>query len=140
MMRFILLLILLPLLIAADGDFIRITRDTPTHNISTQFLCDSRIDAVTCGMISNAPSADIYHFSVSQTTGCTAWNVSIETLLTTTSDPFTVCTLSNTTTANCSMVTAIDGPLHRNLRAVINSETLCTDLDVVVEYHVHKKF
>lgn len=126
----------------ADGDDAGPSRRGGGFSITAVLLCDGKAAADegnNCGMYSATPELpDIYHFFVPKDDGCTAYSVNVQTFFETSSDGFTVCTLTNTN-SECYILTEFDGALEHNFRVALTTLTDCTDLDVVGEFTVYDK-
>lgn len=126
----------LPLLIfalGADGDPVGPTRNQlPDFQVSCRQLCDNAVDAGTCTMYSNPlEDVDEWHFFASEDDGCTAYSVDINNFLTTDTDAFTLCTLTETA-SECRWFRARDGTLNKHFQGNVTSETGCTGLDITL--------
>jgi len=140
---FAILLLLLPLqAIAADGSRCGVNRQGGGFGYTCRFLCDSKVAAdagSSCTTMTDPPDfAKVYHFAVTNDTGCTAYDVTVRTLLGTGSDTFDVCQFTNTTVADCYWFAEADGPLQTQLLVAITTATNCTDLDVIAEFYTFK--
>ena len=138
------LLLLLPFWVfAADGDICGVNRPgTPEFNYDCRYLCENKVAAdagTSCATMTDPPNFSmIYHFAVVNDTGCSAYDVTVRTLLGTGNDTFDVCQLTNTTIANCYWFSDTDGPLLNQLVVAITTATDCTDLDIIAEFYILK--
>jgi hypothetical protein len=135
--RYLWLVLLLPLLMGSDGDNLP-TSVSPgeinhTPNSAKHYLCDS-VDgsgARTCPTLSKGYDACEYIFALDETGGCSVCTVIIEDASLSTGDFHTVTTLECGSNTSSTWT----GKLHKHIRARTTLATGCTDLDVVAEFH-----
>ncbi len=143
MKKLLVLLLLLPLWVfAADGDNCGVNRTGGGLGYTCRYLCENKVAAdagSSCRTLIDGPDfARMYHFAVVNDTGCSAYDVTVRTLIGTGNDTFDVCQFTNTTVADCYWFAEADGPLENQLLVAITTATDCTDLDVIAEFYTFK--